>query len=802
MTAARGHTCMNDFLLNNTKSHYNEESNPLGRESETLMANTKLVSLTSLILIAALLKIAAANTASTGSLNMRPHNLILNPGFEDGAQRNGLPKSWLSWNEDGSSPEFRIEAGGVKGSKCASVRLGKDGRAVLLSSPVPAAPGEKMRAEVWMRCTDYKSEGTAGRLTFTAACLDARGRYFHWDRFSGKPTGQWSLLTGEFTVPPGARQVVLQLGFNYARGKVYFDDAVITAQQQFALRLAADGEYDPSSDGVPFTVINRTGAKRTVFVRVLNKGKRFSGKLKLSGSVEQGTIVPVRLPQGNASLDALLEDPEGKTLTPITKVVLSVLGQVEMEPIIPTHFCIEDGSPAFQGRVWIHVRQEDLKKASLSCSLFDDKGALVASRKWDSVSPGRLDFGMDVPNLPKGDYNLTMRLMLAGGKVVEAKQDWHIINRAQARVTLGADGYPVVDGQAIFPLGTFNSGRYELMKKTGFNVVHAWNRARALPGVHPRHQPAKDFLDDAQKSGLKAVLMIPADLAKLGNWEEAARRVRMFRNHPALLVWDEEEGVARGEMPIDKLSRLIEIVRKEDPHHPFCLADSYDVINKVDRSRFFPERLMDIGMWWWYPIPLNPGGDASALEGRISARNQALEAPAFLGSRNTDKPIWLGMQAYRPAKRADGRLPTAAEYRAMAYLAVVYGAQGMLYYMGGSAGQVEGAKDKVNRPWDYLNDLIPEISTMLPVFMMPSAKEKVEVLPPEAPIASCIKLFKGMRILIAVNRENKPLDVQLTVQGIKNVSAAVKFENRSIMPTQSGIEDHFDPYEVHVYELK
>ena len=38
--------------------------------------------------------------------------------------------------------------------------------------------------------------------------------------------------------------------------------------------------------------------------------------------------------------------------------------------------------------------------------------------------------------------------------------------------------------------------------------------------------------------------------------EEVVRRVRMLRNHPGLLAWDEEEGVARGEADAPKLLEL------------------------------------------------------------------------------------------------------------------------------------------------------------------------------------------------------------------------------------------------------
>ena len=65
-----------------------------------------------------------------------------------------------------------------------------------------------------------------------------------------------------------------------------------------------------------------------------------------------------------------------------------------------------------------------------------------------------------------------------------------------------------------------------------------------------------------------------------------------------------------------------------------------------------------------------------------------LEPPSFLVKRNTDKPIWVGVQSYNKGGPKN-RYPTPAEYRAQAYLSIIHGAKGLMWY----GGSVEGGID-------------------------------------------------------------------------------------------------------------
>src|SRR5439155_19774266 len=119
----------------------------------------------------------------------------------------------------------------------------------------------------------------------------------------------------------------------------------------------------------------------------------------------------------------------------------------------------------------------------------------------------------------------------------------HVIRRADAETTLNAAGYLVHAGQPVFPLGIFNgAGKSPEMAHAGFTIQHAYNACDVVPGQRPDDDAALQFLERAHAAGLQALFLIPRGYVFGGDWDAFRRRVRMFKNHPALLAWDEEEG--------------------------------------------------------------------------------------------------------------------------------------------------------------------------------------------------------------------------------------------------------------------
>jgi hypothetical protein len=353
----------------------------------------------------------------------------------------------------------------------------------------------------------------------------------------------------------------------------------------------------------------------------------------------------------------------------------------------------------------------------------------------------------------------------------------------------------VIDGKVVFPLGIFNGGKFKEQADAGFTVTHAYNAMRVFPGVKADDQKAKDFLDNTYANGMHACAMVPMEFAYVGQWDDFRARIRKFRNHPGLLCWDEEESLARGTTTMDVLAKMRQIVAEEDPNHPMMVGDSRDAITRVkDRSNFFPLKYMDLGMWWWYPIPLQKR-EGAALEGEEASASDEMTPPTFLTQRNTDKPLWVGVQSYK--KNDKSRYPNYTEYRAQAYIALIHGAKGLMWYGGSVTGGI--FLDLKEGHWDDLKKVAHEMNEMIPVFLSPTL-DAPKFSPAKAPMSVMLKKTKDGPVLIVANRGASAIEVTFDVSQHSG-SAKVLNENRDVRVSDSKLKDKFEPYEVHVYSL-
>lgn len=730
-----------------------------------------------------------------------PANLVRNPGFEGRASAQGIPTGWWRWEQTKGESRCALDSD-VKHSGAHSLRvtLAKPGNTVVVAPDIAVAVGETFDVSVWVRVKGFQQKDVSGTVVANAAFRDSRGKFVRFVRF-GKvvPEGEWVRLKAEAKVPPGIGTLTFELGLKDASGTVWFDDVSVTARSQYAIRPAVQSdEIPPGKSKWPVGIINRTGEKREARLEAWIGSGGWATTIRLDGSGVQRADVELNAPRmtgARGPLRVRLSDVNSnQVLAELNVDHLRVMDPVELEPLVPTHFCVEDGKPTLEARVWNHLASGEAK--ALTVTLADSEGTILDTKAIADPKSGWQDVKLSSDKAVLGNYTVEARITGGDGKAHKASQPWHVIHRSQARVIVNDAGFPVADGKPVFVLSTFNSGRYDLMAKTGFTVTHAWNRMK-LPaeGARTDNQQALDYLDETESEGMKAIGFLHAAYMERQDWRELRRRIRMFRNHPALLAWDQEEGVARGEVPMDRLEKLVKIVREEDKNHPFVQADSYDVINKVDRKRFFREDLTDIGMWWYYPIPLNSANKADGLLGREAEDGLTLNPPSFMVS--TKKPVWLGMQAYAPDVPG-GRMPTDAEFRCMAYLGIVNGAKGLIYYMGGSAGLMPGCKE--DRPWGYLQTLVPELHSLIPVFLSPTASESVSV---DAPLVSTLLKRTGQDYtLIAVNRSDKAVEVTIKANCLPSGELEVLFESRKQRSEAGALKDHLVGYGVHVYRWR
>jgi hypothetical protein len=155
------------------------------------------------------------------------------------------------------------------------------------------------------------------------------------------------------------------------------------------------------------------------------------------------------------------------------------------------------------------------------------------------------------------------------------------------------------------------------------------------------------------------------------------------------------------------------------------------------------------------------------------------------------------VQSYKKPQ-AWARYPTETEYCAQAYIAIIHGAKGLMWY-GGSVEDGVYENPQAGH-WDYLKSLGKELHEMSPIFMAQTI-DAPKFNPPDAPISIMLKKLGARQVLLTANRGSKAIDIHFTCASDFN-SAKVLYESRQpIAVANRHFEDHFDPYQVHVYDL-
>jgi hypothetical protein len=179
-----------------------------------------------------------------------------------------------------------------------------------------------------------------------------------------------------------------------------------------------------------------------------------------------------------------------------------------------------------------------------------------------------------------------------------------------------------------------------------------------------------------------------------------------------------------------------------------------------------------------------------------------------LTNAKTSKPIWVGVQSY---KKKDSRFPTPLEYRSQAYVALIHGAKGLMWYGGSVTGGILSAPEKKEdkekeKPyteqghWEEMKKIVREVADLAPVIMAADEKPP-SVSPANALISVRVKRLGDRVVLLAANRGNEKMAVDFESPLIRPGAVDVFNEKRTVTANAGRIADEFAPYAVHVYEL-
>jgi hypothetical protein len=387
---------------------------------------------------------------------------------------------------------------------------------------------------------------------------------------------------------------------------------------------------------------------------------------------------------------------------------------------------------------------------------------------------------------------------LAGSETPKAKA---------APVTIGPDGFLRIGGQGHFPIGLYSAVRFPELAEAGFTAVHSYAVVTGDADAPTNATDARlqTLLDNAWSNGLRMMVELPRKAVEQARWQQVRHRIERFRDHPGLLCWGSEERVARGTAPLRNVCELYRLVRELDPNHPFVLGDTRDVIKNLqtDRRLFFPDACMDVGIWWWYPIPLRPG-PTNLLEGSESAG--LLQPPSWLTTTLSKKPLWIAIQAYQKPHR-DARFPTPAEYRCMAYLSIINGVKGLWFYTGSGQRDWQGKPaGLLNKPaeahWDDVRRLVRELREMEPVLLAEPATGEFKLASTNAPVEFAARKRGSVRWLFAANKSNRPQKVRFESRAFAPGPVSVLYESHRVVARDHALVDELPPYGVRIYRVE
>ena len=352
-------------------------------------------------------------------------------------------------------------------------------------------------------------------------------------------------------------------------------------------------------------------------------------------------------------------------------------------------------------------------------------------------------FGIDAETMPMGKSEIEFVMKERGGKELgRSKMTFNRVNKMTKRkVWIDVHGRTIVNGKPFFPLGMFTGGknRRDDYVKGPFNCVM------------PYSMPDREVMDFYHTNGVKVIYTLKdvyhgacRMFRKTIKTDEDERRfisnkVRMFKNHPALLAWyvNDELSIALKK----RLTARRDLLEELDAGHP-----TWAVVYQIENLREYMPTCDIIGTDP-YPIPNRPLSMVTDWTRKT--------VDAYYGKR----PVWQVPQAYDPGAAKGGRMPTAEEMRQMSWQCVAAGANGIVYYSFGTIAKTNNATP-FEKAWSDVCAAASEIKKYIPVLLSVEPTPSVT----GAPAAWSARMWR------------KNGDVYLLVSNAQNVDASAELE--------------------------
>jgi hypothetical protein len=345
-----------------------------------------------------------------------------------------------------------------------------------------------------------------------------------------------------------------------------------------------------------------------------------------------------------------------------------------------------------------------------------------------------------------------------------------------------ADGFETgnsIAWQQDLPLGFYEVPTPAIPESAqlGTNVVANPYWAQGRPTTPP-------ILAASNASEQKTIAGFDEPLAMSLNKQYIADYISLVRDHPALLgYYLPDEAMSRG-LSLSKIRALYQEIKKNDPSLPVVLAD-FTGWNRAKGS-------YDIFAYDMYPI-----GSASIQQYRSNIRSVVEDvAPA---------KVWVVLQAF--ASGSQWIEPTRDEIRAMAYVALLNGGQGLLAYYWGYVASRPALRDTFEELFHELRDFSSPLLASPPAgFSASTGRTGLDLLLQPGPNRTLLFAvnWKSVSNYLSSHDPGVSLNgVEIDLEGLGNgyfeVIAGDGIGDR-IDVVDGRMTDDFEPYATKVYE--
>lgn len=723
-------------------------------------------------------------------------NLVMNGGFEAVDDKN-MPENWAarSWTV-ATQGTVQARRGGASGQRCLAITVDA-GKSVYgaFSRPidVTGTPGDRLMVTCKYR-TENDPQAQVMLVSFDQDFLTTQWETRPlWDEARPlRPVSNWKTSNWFAELVPGAKQVVLVFQVLEA-GTILIDDVSIRPVPDGVRLSNADiGRVErlPNTRAASFEMVSDIAAGLTVDLALTasRDGRRVS-QVRRSFALRPDTPQPVKLNYAMPACDphqVELELRDAASGDLLLNQELDVPGLIDARLV----------KPAFRGTVTnnhpvpeivatgrLYGIPEVVQQCSLRARL-TGTGATVTEKDGIVREPGG-KFRISVPSegLLIGEHQLRTEI-LVGGKVIGSLA--LPIQRTKpyaSEVTFDEECRLLVNGAPYFPLGLYYvmaSDELDAVKAAGYNTI-----------VVPSPKASYELAEACAVKDLHFLIESPS--VRRDFWE---LRQQKFGDMPAFIGWQVVQRPDAKLVLPDVMVALYQIIAEVSPNHPVITALRHpDTMDDYARAT-------DIIIPWELPVPRMP---ITRLADAVDNARQAT---------GNAKPVWALIQATGNSWATDrslddqteGRLPTVQEIRALVYLAVIHGADGILYYATNltSSDKQRNFNLRQDAPhlWEGISVINQELTALGTAIHGRSGRV---LLPPLADgliqVAQCSD--GDQTYLVAVNTSDTATVTTFTAPGFEDTQLPVMFEDRTVSGTEPGkFGDVFQPYQVHVYRLK